>query len=179
MKHYLSLVQYTVGEDKDSEDARSRQVNSASVTRLAIEVLASCRSRVSAIMFLRCAPRKHKTRNDITIQLQGITIGHTELEHPDATKGVARGSFHPATGYQLVQDVFGLYAEAVPERPGKVTEPEKLQRYYRARDALGLELMDQEGRTVGDPTMHVYQRTVSRQKRLEIEVRTSDPVAGD
>ena len=109
-----------------------------------------------------------------TIQLQGITIGHTELEHPDATKGVARGSFHPATDYQLVQDVFGLYAEAVPERPGKVTDPKKLERYYRARDALGLELMDQDGRTVGDTTLHVYQRTVSRQKRLEIEVRTSD-----
>ncbi|MCH7474828.1 MAG: hypothetical protein IIA27_09155 [Gemmatimonadetes bacterium] len=75
-----------------------------------------------------------------TIQLQGITIGHTELEHPDATKGVARGSFHPATDYQLVQDVFRLYAEAVPERPGKVTDPKKLERYYRARDALGLAL---------------------------------------
>ena len=111
-----------------------------------------------------------------TIQLQGITIGHTELEHPNATKGVARGSFHPAAGYQLVQDVFGLYAEAVPERPGKVADPEKLQRYYRARDALGLELMDHDGHTVSDTTIHVYQRTVSRQKRIEVEVRTSDPV---
>ncbi len=111
-----------------------------------------------------------------TIQLQGITIGSTELEHPDAARGVARGSFRPATAYQLVQDVFGLYAEAVPERPGKVTDPEKLQRYYRARDALGLELMDQDGRTTVDTTVHVYQRKVSRQERLEIEVRTPDPV---
>ena len=72
-----------------------------------------------------CGAHHESTRHGVTytVQLQGITIGHTELEHPDATKGVARGSFNPATGYQLVQDVFGLYAEAVPERPGKVADP--------------------------------------------------------
>ena len=114
-----------------------------------------------------------------TVQLQGITVGRTELEQLDRIEGTARGTFRPATGYQLVQDVFRLYAEAVPKTPGSVTDPEKLQRYYRARDALGLKLLDPDSRTVEDVTVHVYPRAGDRRNKaggLEIEVRISDPV---
>ncbi len=114
-----------------------------------------------------------------TVQLHGITIGRTELEHLNRIEGIARGAFRPATGYQLVQDVFRLYAEALPKAPGRVNDPEKLQRYYRARDALGLQLLDPDSRTVEDVTVHVYERAGDRRNEaggLEIEVRISDPV---
>ncbi len=113
-----------------------------------------------------------------TVQLHGVPIGRTELEQLDRIEGTASGAFRPATGYQLVQDVFRLYAEAVPKTPGRVNDPEKLQRYYRARDALGLQLLDPDGRTVEDVTVHVYQRVRDRNEAggLEIEVRISDPV---
>ena len=114
-----------------------------------------------------------------TVQLQGITIGRTELEQLDRIEGTAKGAFRPATGYQLVQDVFRLYAEAVPTTPGSMNDAEKLQRYYRARDALGLQLLDPDSRTVEDVTVHVYQRAGDRRNEaggLEIEVRISDPV---
>ena len=110
-----------------------------------------------------------------TVQLKGISIGSAQLEHLDPTKEVARGSFHPASGYQLVQDVFRLYAEAVPETPGSVSDAEKLRRYYKSRDALGLELLAADGRTVVDATVHLFERaTVDNKTTMEIEVHISD-----
>ncbi|MCZ6918751.1 MAG: hypothetical protein O7I93_18395 [Gemmatimonadetes bacterium] len=111
-----------------------------------------------------------------TVKLHGVAVGRSELERLDPENGFARGAFQPATGYQLVQDVFGLYSEAVPETPGGVVDAEKLQRYYRARDALRLKLMDQRERAVSGATIHIY-RSAGKQtdETLELEVHIPDP----
>ena len=108
-----------------------------------------------------------------TLRLHGIAIGRSDLDRLDPAAGFARGTFSPATGYQLVQDVFRLYADAVPETPGAVANPEKLQRYYKARDALQLELIDPDGRIVSGTTVHVYERG-GRDDALELEVHIAD-----
>ncbi len=77
------------------------------------------------------------------------------------------------TGYQLVQDVFRLYADAVPDTPGAVADPEKLQRYYKARDTLQLELIDPDGKIVPGTTVHVYERA-GNDDALELEVHIAD-----
>ncbi len=111
-----------------------------------------------------------------TVKLHGIAVGRSELEHLDAENGFARGAFRPATGYQLVQDVFRLYAEAVPKTPGGVADSDKLQRYYKARDALGLILVDNNDQPVKGATVHVYEAaTNTKEGAFELEVHISDP----
>ncbi len=108
-----------------------------------------------------------------TLRLHGIAVGRSDLKRVDPEAGFARGTFNPATGYQLVQDVFRLYADAVPETPGAVADPEKLQRYYKARDALQLEVIDPDGNVVPETTVHVYERAGSDDP-LELEVHIAD-----
>lgn len=88
-----------------------------------------------------------------TIRLHGVTVGWSELEHADPAAGRARGHFRPGLGYDLVQPVFRLYAEAVP-RDGE-RDDIKLRRYYKARDALGLELVDDTGAIVPTSAIHI------------------------
>ncbi len=108
-----------------------------------------------------------------TVRLHGIAVGRSDLSQVDAEAGFARGAFNPATGYQLVQDVFRLYAHAVPETPGAVADPKKLQRYYKARDALQLEVIDPDGNVIPETTVHVYER-VGGDDALELEVHIAD-----
>ena len=108
-----------------------------------------------------------------TVRLHGIAVGRSDLNQIDPEAGFARGTFNPATGYQLVQDVFRLYADAVPETPGAVADPEKLQRYYKARDALQLEVIDPGGNVVPETTVHVYERAGGKDT-LELEVLVAD-----
>ncbi len=109
-----------------------------------------------------------------TVQLHGVPVGRSDLERCDPQTGFARGAFNPATGYQLVQDVFRLYSEAVPDTPGRVADPEKLQRYYKARDALGLDLIGPDGEPVTGATVHVYEQPRGA-GGLELEVHIADP----
>ena len=111
-----------------------------------------------------------------TVKLHGVAVGRSELERLDPENGFARGAFQPATGYQLVQDVFGLYSQAVPETPGGVVDAEKLQRYYKARDALRLKLIDQRERAVPGATIHIYPSAGKpTDEALELEVHIPDP----
>ena len=111
-----------------------------------------------------------------TVKLHGVAVGRSELERLDPESGFARGAFQPATGYQLVQDVFQLYTAAVPETPGGVADPEKLQRYYNARDALKLEGVDTKDRRVPGTTIHIYRSAGdSSDEAFELEVHITDP----
>lgn len=88
-----------------------------------------------------------------TLRLHGVTVGWSDLEHADRIEGRARGHFRPGLGYDLVQPVFRLFAEAVP-RTGDRDEA-KLRRYYKAREALGLELLDATGIVVPTSAIHI------------------------
>ncbi len=83
-----------------------------------------------------------------TVRVRGVDIGRSELENHDPGMGVAYGAFRPGAGYELVQDIFRLYADAAPNDGLGTRDEEKLERYYAARDALGLELVDKSGKLV-------------------------------
>ena len=95
-----------------------------------------------------------------TLKLNGVIVGHSELEHADASLGRAHGRFRPGLGYDLVQPVFRLFAEAVP--PSGARDEAKLERYYKARDALPLELQDTEGRPITTTTIHIADYSAER-----------------
>lgn len=108
-----------------------------------------------------------------TVRLSGVIVGHSELEHADPSLGRARGRFRPGLGYELVQPVFRLYAEAVPSDGAR--DEAKLARYYKARDALPLELQDANGHAIATTTIHIADFSGERGAgEIELDVLISD-----
>lgn len=106
--------------------------------------------------------------------LKGIAIGYSDLEDVDVSLGRARGQFRPGVGYELVQPVFKLFTEAVPTPGGEVADADKLARYHKSRDALGLSLEDDSGRTVQTTSIHIADYSRMNRGRIEVEALISD-----
>jgi hypothetical protein len=94
-----------------------------------------------------------------TLKLHGVIVGHSELEHSERGVGRAWGAFRPALGYELVQPVFRLYSKAV-DADGSEQDAQMLERYYKARDALNLELTDASGGSIPTSTIHIADYTI-------------------
>ena len=98
-----------------------------------------------------------------TVKLHGVIVGHSDLEHTDPGVGRAWGAFRPGLGYELVQPVFRLFAQG------------EVERYYRARDALKLELQDANGRPIPTSTIHIADFTVENgPSAIELDVLIPD-----
>jgi hypothetical protein len=109
-----------------------------------------------------------------TVLLKGIAVGYSDLEDADPSLGRARGRFRPGVGYDLVQPVFKLFTDAVPEPGAGVADPEKLARYHKSRDALGLSLEDDAGRAITTTAIHIADYSHQRGGGIELEVLISD-----
>lgn len=108
------------------------------------------------------------------LRLHGVVVGWSDLEHAEPELGRARGRFRPGFGYELVQPVFRLYAEAVPHGRATAVDAEKLERYYRSRDALALELHDDAGRRIPTEAIHIADYTVEAPGEIELDVLIGD-----
>jgi hypothetical protein len=109
-----------------------------------------------------------------TIRLQSVVVGYSELENIEPELGRAWGTFRPGLGYELVQPVFRLFAQAVP-RDGSTKNTEMLERYYTARDALQLRLEDPDGRLIRTSAIHIADYTVEEgSAALELDVLISE-----
>jgi hypothetical protein len=89
------------------------------------------------------------------LKLHGVVVGWSDLERIEPDLGRARGRFRPGVGYELVQPVFRLFAEAVPRAEKSERDEAKLARYHRSRDALKLELVDPTGRVIPTSAIHI------------------------
>ncbi|HZI41513.1 MAG TPA: hypothetical protein VFD67_07400 [Gemmatimonadaceae bacterium] len=94
-----------------------------------------------------------------TLKLHGVVVGWSELERIEPDIGRARGRFRTGVGYELVQPVFRLFAEAVPRADDAERDEAKLARYYRSRDALQLELVDAAGKLIPTSAIHIADYT--------------------
>ena len=109
-----------------------------------------------------------------TVRLHGVIVGSSELEHVEPDLGRAWGGFRPGLGYEMVQPVFRLFAQAVP-RDGSPKDMEMLDRYYKARDTLRLELQDSDGRVIRTSAVHIADYTIEEgETALELDVLISD-----
>lgn len=109
-----------------------------------------------------------------TLKLHGVIVGHSDLEHSERGVGRAWGVFRPGLGYELVQPVFRLYAQAVAPDLSQ-QDSAKLERYYKARDALGLELTDQTGAKIPTSAIHIVDQTVEEgPSAIHLEVLIPD-----
>jgi hypothetical protein len=109
-----------------------------------------------------------------TVRLKNIIVGHSDLEDAEPAVGRARGLFRPGLGYELVQPVFQLYTDAVPVQGADVQDAEKLERYHRSRDALGLSLEDENGRVIRTSAIHIADYSAKRGGTIQIDVLISD-----
>lgn len=109
-----------------------------------------------------------------TVKLHGVAVGYSDLEDADPSLGRARGRFRPGVGYDLVQPIFRLFAEAVPAPGAHVTDQEKLDRYHRSRDALGLSLEDDSGREIRTSAIHISDYSARKGGTIDVEVLISD-----
>jgi len=109
-----------------------------------------------------------------TIRLQSVVVGYSDLENVEPDLGRAWGAFRPGLGYELVQPVFRLFAQAVP-RDGSPRDNELLDRYHAARDALQLRLEDSKGRMIDTSAIHIADYTVEEgSAALEADILISD-----
>jgi hypothetical protein len=109
-----------------------------------------------------------------TVRLHGVIVGHSELEHIDINAGRAWGAFRPGLGYELVQPIFRLFAQAVP-RDRSQKDDALLARYHKSRDALALELQDAEGNMIPTSAVHIADYTEEDgPAALELDVLIKD-----
>jgi hypothetical protein len=108
-----------------------------------------------------------------TVRLHGVIVGHSELENIERGVGRAWGQFRPGVGYELVQPVFRLFAQAVPLDGVKNTT--LLDRYIAARDKLNLELVDADGQRIHASAIHIADYTVEEgSSAISLDVLISD-----
>ena len=106
-----------------------------------------------------------------TVKMRNVTIGWSELETRDAGMGAASGAFRPGPGYELVQPVFRLFAEAQRNGPAASPDQAKLARYYAARDRLGLSLHTLDGALIPTEFIHIADFTAEHgPEALELQV---------
>lgn len=110
------------------------------------------------------------------VRLAGVVIGYSDLEEGWPGDGRARGLFRRGIGYEMVEPVFRLYTEAVPEPDGGVRDDAKLQRYHASRDALGLTLEEADGTVVKTSGIHIadYAANGDDEAARHLEVLISD-----
>jgi hypothetical protein len=110
-----------------------------------------------------------------TLKLNGIIVGHSELEEVDAVDRRVWGRFHPGLGYELVQPIFRLFSEATPMPGGEPRDQIKLAQYLDAREKLPLELVDQRGTRIETAGIHIADYTVERgPEALSLDVLIPD-----
>ena len=109
-----------------------------------------------------------------TLKLHGVVVGWSDLEQIEPEVGRARGRFRPGLGYELVQPVFRLYSEAVPRADAAAPDEAKLERYYKSRDALKLELFDPAGERISTSTIHIADYSADEGGSCELDVLIAD-----
>lgn len=109
-----------------------------------------------------------------TVLLHGVAVGYSELEDIEPAIGRARGKFRPGVGYDLVQPIFRLFSEAVPVPGGEVADADKLARYHRSRDELGLSLEDDARRAIRTTAIHIIDYSDQQGGTIELEVLIAD-----
>jgi len=109
-----------------------------------------------------------------TLKLHGVVVGWSDLEHIEPDLGRAHGRFRPGIGYELVQPVFRLFAEAMPDSERAERDEAKLARYYRSRDALKLELVDAAGKLIPTSAIHIADYSSDERGDCELDVLITD-----
>ncbi|MCG9697059.1 hypothetical protein [Shewanella sp. Isolate11] len=97
------------------------------------------------------------------IKTSDLIIGSTNLENVDSSMGIAHGIFLPEKDYGKVQDVFQLFIS------------EHFEEYYKSRDNLNLELIDEDGNTILTDCIHI-EDYLAKFDEATIEIKFSESI---
>src|SRR5690348_11930019 len=101
----------------------------------------------------------------------GQPMGETRLEGRDPAMCVAFGAFSPLPAYEVVRPTFRIFAEATD---GERTDDTRLAQYYRARDALDLSLVAEDGAIIPTDWIHIIDAAPwGIEGSFEVEVRVA------
>lgn len=78
------------------------------------------------------------------VRCQGEVLGESRLERADPADRSTRGPFFPEPAYDRFRHVFALLARVKASRE-PLESAEWMHEYCRARDSLGLELVNEHG----------------------------------
>ena len=84
---------------------------------------------------------------------QGI-IGTTLLAARDPSIAVAWGAFSPSAAFASVREVFAIFAAAINNHD-QLADHGLMRHYYQQRDALGLRLVNEQGRVFPTTAIHI------------------------
>jgi hypothetical protein len=77
-----------------------------------------------------------------TLKLKNVIVGRTDFEVRDPDTRTARGVFRPGLGWELIEPVYQLHADATA---GNQADEALLARFRKARDSLDLAVFDANG----------------------------------
>lgn len=109
----------------------------------------------------------------VELRLGGVTLGRARLDPPDPRTGSRAGALSPTDAYDLICPIFRLFAdaEALESPAARATA---LERATRARAALKLNLVTEDGRPLAAGLIHVHDRHASRELVLEVNGLPAD-----
>ena len=87
------------------------------------------------------------------IWTDNVCLGESDLEMFDESMNVRSGRFSPLQPYWQVRSVFRLFSQALEMQGASRTQA--LEKYYSARDRLGLSLRDNVGSPVSVGEIHI------------------------
>lgn len=103
----------------------------------------------------------------VELRLGGVTLGRARLDPPDPRAGSRSGPLSPTDAYDLICPIFRLFADAEAVEPA-AARAAALERATRARAALKLHLLAEDGRPLSAGVIHVHDRHAARELVLEV-----------
>ncbi len=109
----------------------------------------------------------------VELRLGGVTLGRARLDPPDPRTGSRAGALSPPDAYDLNCPISRLFAAAAALEP-PAARAAALERATRARAALKLNLVTEDGRPLAAGVIHVHDRHASRELVLEVHGLPAD-----
>lgn len=109
----------------------------------------------------------------VELRLGGVTLGRARLDPPDPRTGTRSGPLSPTDAYDLICPIFRLFADAEAVEP-PAARVVALERATRARAALTLHLLAEDGRPLASEVIHVHDRPAARELVLEVHGLPAD-----
>jgi hypothetical protein len=107
------------------------------------------------------------------VRMSGIIVGRSALEDVDSFSLTASGEFRPGLGYDVAEPVFALY-DAAMAMDDATARRQALERFTKARDAMRLELVDEQGTRLAARDARVTRAGRGPNATLRLEVVVDD-----
>jgi hypothetical protein len=107
------------------------------------------------------------------LRMSGIIVGRSALEGGDPLSRTASGELRPGIGYDVAEPIFALY-DAAMAMDDAAARRQALDRFTKARDAMRLEIVDEQGTRLAAREARVTRAGRGPSAGLRLEVVVDD-----